>query len=219
MNDATVFVFATVAEARPLLDTFDAQALRDTALSMYGLDDALLLICGSGPAAAGAAIDRLALEYHPRRVVLGGLARRLHGGLPVGGIAQIGAAAFDRSHRTTYVPVSRLAHTDLAGVHGDCTLLSCATAPLDAGERVRLAMFADLIDGEGAAVAGACVQHGLECAIFKVVGEYAGERALSAGMSAELNTRLGGFLLEHYRWLIAADEYREARRATAGGAL
>lgn len=216
MNNATVFVFATAAEAQPLLDTFDRQPLRDTELSLYALDDALLLICGSGPAAAGAAIDSLAAQYRPRRVVLGGLARRLHDGLPVGGIAQIAAATFDRPHRTTYVPVSRVAPDDVAGAHGDCTLLSRASPLLDATERARLALFADLLDRDGAAVASACMQHGIECAIFKAVGEYAGERALSAGMTAELNTRLAAFLLGHYRCLVGTGERSEAPRAVAG---
>ncbi len=215
MNDATVFVFATAAEARPLLDTFDAEPLRNAVLNLYVLDDAMLMICGGSAAMAGAAIDTLAAVYQPRRVVLGGLARRLHDGLSVGGIAQIGAATFDRPQRTTYVPVSRLAPTELAGARGDCTLLSRSTPLLDSGERARLAMIADLLDGVGATVASVCVQHGIECAIFKAVGAYAGERALSDGMTAELHTRLAAFLLGHYDGLIQGFEAPGGLRATA----
>ena len=219
MNKATVFVFATDAEARPLLDTFDGARVSGTTLTLYGVDDALVMICGRGLAVAGAAIDVLAAEVRPRRVVLGGIAQRLHDGLPLGGIAQIGAATLDRPHRTTYVPVSRLTQTDMAGVHGDCTLLSRATPLPGAAERARIAVFADLLDREGAAVASACVQHGIECAIFKTVGEYVGERALSAGMTIELNTRLAAFLLGHYGWLTHGVEQGETRLVSVGRAV
>ncbi len=201
MKAGTVFVFATAAEARPLLDTFDHTPLTDGGLRLHQIDDALLLICGAGPALAGAAIDALARIWQPRRVVLGGVARRLHARLPVGAIAQVGAACFDLPQRTTYVPVSNLRRESWSGVHGDCTLLTRAAPVQDGGESVALARHADLIDREGAAVASACVQHGIECAIFKAVGEYAGAQPTTAGMTTELITRLAAFLLGHYRWL------------------
>ena len=209
MKGATVFVFATAPEARPLLETFEPASLCDASLPLYGLEDALLLICGSGPAAAGAAIDTLAERYQPRRVVLGGVARRLHDGLPTGGIAQVGAAGFERPLRTTYVPVSRLSADCLPGVYGDCTLLSRCAPPVAGDERQRFARHADLVDREGAAVASACVQHGIECAIFKAIGNDAGARPLSAGRTLELNTRLAAFLLGHYRWLTQDDGARQ----------
>lgn len=216
MKDATVFVFASAPEARPLLDTFERAPLRDPQLLLHGLDEALLLICGRGPSAAGAAIDALARSYRPRRVVLGGVARRLHESLPVGGIAQIGAASFDHPQRTTYVPVSRLTADDLPGVHGDCTLLSRSAPLIDGVERARLAGNADLVDSEGAAVACACVEHGIECAIFKVIGESVGEPGLSAGMMNELNTRLAAFLLRHYDALTQGVRQLKPRHAALG---
>lgn len=201
MNGGTVFVFANSIEAQPLLDTFAPASRADADLPLYRLDDALLLICGAGPALAATAIDSLASSHRPRRVVLGGVARRLHGRLPVGGIAQIGAASFDRPQRTTYVPLARFGGDCLAGAHGDCTLLSRVTPLRDSSERVALAQHADLVDREGAAVASACVQHGIECAIFKAIGDFAGERPASAGMTTELNTRLAAFLLRHFQCL------------------
>ncbi|MBK6661138.1 MAG: hypothetical protein IPG43_24745 [Proteobacteria bacterium] len=213
MNDATVFVFASGIEARPLLDTFEHTPVGGGGLELYQLDGARLLICGAGAALAAAAIDTLASRWRPRRVVLGGIARRLHDRLPVGGIAQIGAASFDRPQRITYLPVSRFGRDCLPGAHGDCTLLSRATPLADDGERLALARHADLIDREGAAVASACVQHGIECAIFKAVGEFAGARPASAGMITELNTRLAAFLLGHYRWLTEGAHAGATRRA------
>lgn len=215
MTGATVFVFASRLEARPLLDTFEPVPPRDAGLPLYRIDDALLLICGSGPALAAASIDTLAHTCRPRRVVLGGVARRLHERLPIGGIAQIAAASFDRPQRTTYVPVSRFGRDGLPGVHGDCTLLSRVAPVRDGAERLTLAQHADLMDGEGAAVASACVQHGIECAIFKAIGEHAGERPASAGMTAELNTRLAAFLLRHYRWLTQGQPVTAHARSTA----
>lgn len=213
MSGGTVFVFATAAEARPLLDTFDHTPVKDAGLRLHQIDDALLLICGAGPALAGAAIDALARTWQPRRVVLGGVARRLHLRLPVGAIAQVGAACFDLPQRTTYVPVASLRREGWPGVHGDCTLLTRAAPLRDGAAPVALASHADLIDSEGAAVASACVQHGIECAIFKAVGEYAGARPTSAGMTTELITRLAAFLLGQYRWLTQGERAVGVRHA------
>lgn len=217
MIGATVFVFASVSEARPLLDTFDARPLRGNALKLYALENALLLISGVGTTATAAAIDTLAATYRPRRVVLGGIAARLHDGLPVGGIAQVAVAAFESAQRTVYVPVSCSASNELRGARGDCTLLSRSALRLDTAERTRLAGVADLVDRDGVTVASACLQHGIECAIFKAVGEYAGARALSAGMTAELDTRLAAFLLDHYRSLVVDAEVTDTRRVKVGG--
>ncbi len=214
MTGATVFVFATEAEARPLLDTFGQARLRDSLLPLYGVGDALLLVCGSGPSAAAAAIERLAADYKPRRVVLGGVARRLHERLPVGAIAHIGVASFERPLRATYAPLARILTHQQIGQHADCILVSCATAPEDDSGRAHLAAGADLLDGEGAAVAHACVTHAIECAIFKAIGAAAGEPALSAGLSAELNTRLAAFLLRHYAILTAATQGQDAFHGT-----
>ena len=92
--------------------------------------------------------------------------------------------------------------------------MSCATVPQDDNARARLAARADLLDREGAAVAHACVAHAIECTIFKAIGAAAGEPALSAGMSAELNTRLAAFLLRHFAILTGATQGQDAFHGT-----
>ena len=216
MSAGTVFVFATKTEAQPLLDSFDAVARRDSWLPVYELGDLQVLICGSGLAAAGAAIDYLAAVHQPLRVVSCGVASRLHDGLRVGDIAQIGRASFTNAQRTTTLPVSGLAQGKFGSGQGDCSLLSRVAPLTDGTEHSCLGKSADLVDREGAAIVSACLQHGIECGMFKVVADYPDGKIASLGWKIELNTRLAAFLLMHMPRLLVGGEYRDDQRVRAG---
>jgi len=201
---STAFVFATWAEARPLLEIWQAAPLRDVPYELFHVPatDALVAICGMGLYAADAALGHLLEAVRPAEVVNCGVAGALHDRLAIGELLRIAnvAEADDTAIATT--AFRALAADDapwLPAKLRTARLVSRHAPLFDAVVRGRLATTADLVDMEGAGIARHCAAHGTPCAMLKSVSDHADDRATLLRNLDASSRRLADFLTRHFR--------------------
>ena len=183
MNAAhTLFVFATRAEADPLLATFgDIVCSQSNESHLFRCGSAArLLLTGMGPDAAGRVLREELARVRPAAVVNAGIAGALHAGFGLGDLVDVEA--------TAHAAPGAAANFDFLALVGQRPAwwprdlrrgrLLTRTQPLfDANEAAQLAASADLVDMEGAAIAQACADAGIPCAVIKAVSDFADDRA------------------------------------------
>jgi len=180
---ALAIVYATLAEAQPLLDRLAARPLTDRPYAAYvaaGAPRLVIAITGMGLAAASAGIAALLARERPQGVVNAGIAGALHGGHALGAVLRVGAVAECEGDTLTAEAFCALDHAALdwlAPAAPAARLISRATPLFDARLRDRLARSADLVDMEGARIAAGCREARVPCALLKAVSDRATDRA------------------------------------------
>ncbi|MCE5326280.1 MAG: putative 4-hydroxybenzoate polyprenyltransferase [Planctomycetaceae bacterium] len=185
---------ATTAEAAALVEQLHARAAQGEAYETYRFDAAgkapagVIIISGMGPVAAAAATEHLLQRWSPDAVVNVGVCGTLSPELSRGAMLVVSAA--------------------LSGEDASCEALLCAAGPWSAlpaarlvsvqtplfgdSRRAAFAARADIVDMEGAAVAGACARAGVAVHLVKGVTDFADAagrediQANIAGMSHHL---------------------------------
>ncbi len=178
----SLFVFATRAEAEPLLaalgDSF-VLASNDRPVFRYG-KTARVLVTGMGPDAAAHGVREEFARARPAVVINAGIAGALHTGFGLGDLVEVEAVAhatpgFDENLDFVALPSLRPGWWPRDLRRG--RLLTRTTPLFDVEEAARLATHADLVDMEGAAIAHACAAAGIPCALIKAVSDFADDRA------------------------------------------
>lgn len=178
-------VFATRAEAAPLLAAVGAAALGDRPYEAFVAHAArtplLFAITGMGLAAAERVCGTLIAHERPRAVLNAGIAGALHERLDIGAllnvdaVAEADAAPVDAAGFLALPPFPFADFGEVPLRHA--RLLSRREPLFDVELRNALAGCADLVDMEGAAIAHCCAAAGLPCALVKAVSDHANDRA------------------------------------------
>lgn len=202
MSGGTVFVYATQVEARPLLLALGAAATRAAPYPEYLAGDVRFLISGIGLAAARAATMHAIATQVPARIVNCGVAGGLHDGLAVGDVHQVSHATSDEpevpTHARRYHRLTAVALPATAAIRAGGRLLSRAEPLFDAALRARCAEHAELVDMEGAAIAAACNDAGVDCVQFKAVSDFATDRAVLRAHLDTASASLARAVLAHF---------------------
>ncbi|MGE0483906.1 MAG: hypothetical protein AB7Q81_07190 [Gammaproteobacteria bacterium] len=198
MSCATAFLFATEAEAAPLVEALAARPLAGWPAPVFGAGDVVVAIGGMGLDAARAAVERLAAMPALRRVVNLGIAGSLTDSLRVGDVLEVAEVCSEQPHAPAFVT------TPTGGDRGPrvARLLSRDQPVFDPALRARLSALADLVDMEGYAVAAACAERGLDCVLLKSVSDDATDRAMLHANLARASRGLAACVLdrlEHFK--------------------
>lgn len=179
-------LFATLAEAQPLLDAVGARPLADRPYDAYVAEPGararpiVIAITGMGLAAAGTTLGDLLGRERPSGVVNAGIAGALHARLGIGEVLHVeGVAEADGEPvaRSDFLAVDNHGFTWLARDAAPVRLVSRREPLFDTALRDRLAQTADLVDMEGARIAAGCAAAGVPCALLKAVSDHASDRA------------------------------------------
>lgn len=191
MSVATAFLFATTAEAAPLVGALGARALVTGPTPLFGAEDLLIAIGGMGLGAARDAVERLAGTHALRRIVNLGIAGSLTDSLAVGEVVDVAEVRSERPDAPAFatVPVRGAAGPRVA------RLLSRDEPVFDPALRTRLSGVADLVDMEGYAVAERCAERGLDCVLLKSVSDDATDRAMLHANLERASRDLAAFVL------------------------
>lgn len=193
-----LFVFATEAEAAPLLDSLGFVARDVGPHRLRALDiTAHLLVTGMGPDAAARSLEAAFRNHTPELVINAGIAGALRPGFGVGEIIDVVGAAHAREDVQTPLEFrsasSRRPGWWPQGLRRGL-LLTRKTPLFDAVEANRLAASADLVDMEGAAVLQTCADADVPCVLLKSVSDFADERATLLANLARASAALAGVL-------------------------
>ncbi len=175
-------VFATLAEAQPMLELLAAQIQTDTAYPSFRAPacGVTVVMTGMGLAAAAATMEDLLARARPAAVLNAGIAGALHSRLTIGDILRVEAVSEAADHAVPAADYLTLDAQSLAWLPpdlGGARLVSRASPLFDTAVRDRLAATADLVDMEGARIARLCAAAGVPCALFKAVSDHADDRA------------------------------------------
>lgn len=177
-------VYATLAEAQPLLDALQAQPCGDRPYAAYTPGTAganvVIAITGMGLAAADDGIAALLTHERPQGVVNAGIAGALHERLGVGDVRRVTAVAETDDEVVAgadFLALDPALFDWLTPAAAPMRLLSRRAPLFDAALRDRLAATADLVDMEGARIAARCAEAGVPCALLKAVSDHASDRA------------------------------------------
>lgn len=193
-----LFVFATEAEAAPLLDSlgFLAREVGPHRLHALGAT-AHLLVTGMGPDAAARSLGATLRHHAPDLVINAGIAGALRPGFGVGEMIDVVGAA--HALEDIHAPLdfrsvsSRRPGWWPQGLRRGL-LLTRKTPLFDAMEANRLAASADLVDMEGAAVLRTCADADVPCVLLKSVSDFADDRATLLANLALASAALAGVL-------------------------
>jgi nucleoside phosphorylase len=177
----SVFIFATLREARPFLCGLDGVRVEPAGYAAFrgrlGGHPLHVAICGMGIDAATAATADLLDQYPVERIFNCGIVGSLNPSLGVGAVVAVNCAQLlDADDR----PVHRWeASGGTARATGlpEAGLLTLTSPLFDAGRKRRLAALGDLVDLEGAAIARQCQARRVDCRLIKVVSDLAESRA------------------------------------------
>ena len=175
----TSFVFATLAEAEPLLRLLEATVQTDTPYPSFSAPArrATVMLTGMGLAAADAAIEAMLARLRPALVVNAGIAGALHDGLAIGELRRVSAVAEAADSAVAVTRFLELAPPGWARDLDTARLVSRQAPLFDPAIRARLATTADLVDMEGERIARRCAARGVPCALLKAVSDHADDRA------------------------------------------
>lgn len=192
-------VYATSAEAQPLLESLAARPLAGRPYAAYGAGASrvLIAITGMGLDAAGTGVAALLARERPRGVVNAGIAGALHAGHALGAVLRVGAVAEsngDTLAAEAFCTLDPAALDWLVPTAPAVRLVSRATPLFDVEVRDRLARGADLVDMEGARIAAHCLDAGVPCALLKAVSDHATDRATLLSNLAHGARRLAAVL-------------------------
>ncbi|MGD9602509.1 MAG: hypothetical protein AB7O21_17675 [Gammaproteobacteria bacterium] len=173
------YLFATEWEAHPFLAALDARPVPGRgdlyAARSPAREYVLVMVSGIGLANATRAATALLRESAPRHVVNAGIAGALGTRFALGDVAHVEAVA---EAADAGVPAAEFLAL-VTPPHGlpRARLVSRAAPVFDRALRAALAVTADLVDMEGAAVARACAAAGVPCTLLKAVSDFADDRA------------------------------------------
>jgi adenosylhomocysteine nucleosidase len=198
MSPRVLFVFATEAEAAPLLDSLGFTAREEDPSRLRALDGiAHLLVTGMGPDAAARSLDAVLRSHTPDLVVNAGIAGALRPGFGVGEMIDVMGAAHApediRAPLDFHTASSRRPEWWPQRLRRGL-LLTRRTPLFDPAEANRLATKAHLVDMEGAAVLQVCADRDVPCVLLKSVSDFADERATLLANLARASAALAGVL-------------------------
>jgi len=169
-NPLAGIVMATLLEAEPLLQIFDLQQVEERPFPLYIGGDVVLVISGIGKANAAMATVYCAQKYSPIWLCNIGAAGATDSACPLGSIYHIGRVIeFDRPYLRLDAPRIHAPHV-LQGFPM-ATVATQDKPVIDAGERQKVSLQAELVDMEAAAVVQACRKFEVRCVIFKFVSD------------------------------------------------
>ena len=175
-------VFATLAEAQPMLELLGAQIRTDTTFPSFRAPacGVSVAIVGMGLTAAAATMEDLLQRARPAAVLNIGIAGALHARLSVGELLRVTAVSEAADHAVPAADYLALETQSLTWLPADlraARLVSRASPLFDPAIRDRLAATADLVDMEGACIAQRCATADVPCALLKAVSDFADDRA------------------------------------------
>ena len=176
-------VMATELEAGPLSAALGLALIRSKPYRVYAGCGTVLVISGIGKAHAAAATAHLIEGYAPALIVNLGVAGALNNEFALGEICQaVSVTEPDRldvfsnqspEFRPTLTPGPRAIR-----------LATMDRPARTASERAQLAIQAELIDMEGAAVLQTAITYGLSCHLIKVVSDTPARPSIKANLSS-----------------------------------
>lgn len=213
-------VFATLAEAEPLLEALRARPHRTGPIETFvahpscatSAPRVLIAITGMGLEAAEAGIADV-LKEGPRCVVNAGIAGALRTCFDVGDVLHVGAAAEvdgEPAGDADFLALPPAARDWLPTPRAVARLVSRRRPLFDDRVRDRLALSADLVDMEGARIAARCQLADVPCALVKAVSDHATDRATLLQNLALGARRLAAHLLP----ALTSSTAREAQTPT-----
>lgn len=175
-------VYATLAEAQPMLELLGARRRTDTPFPSFRAPTCgvSVAIVGMGLAAAAATMADLLQHARPAAVLNVGIAGALHTRLGVGDLLRVTAVSEATEHAVPmadYLTLDAQPRTWLPAGLGSARLVSRAHPLFDPAIRDRLAATADLVDMEGARIAQLCATADVPCVLLKAVSDHADDRA------------------------------------------
>jgi len=161
-------VMATWMEAEPFARGLSLNQVEEKPFRVYRGDDVVLILSGIGKACAAMAAVRLMDRYGAGIILNMGAAGALRDGFTVGQVLHINSIVeCDRPVLISGKP--RIFLPKVLEGHAMAVLATQDIPVLEPERRAALAVQADLIDMEGAAVAQACGLYGKDACFFKIV--------------------------------------------------
>ncbi|MDT8390904.1 MAG: hypothetical protein RRC34_10395 [Lentisphaeria bacterium] len=169
-RDLIGLLMATELEAEPLISEHGFAAAGEHPFPTYSHGDVVLVLSGIGKANAAAAAAWLITTFAPRRVINAGAAGATGHDTDLGDIFQIDTVfEFDRP-RLRGEGVETFSPSLIAGPPA-LRLATQDHTVTSAEERRWVSQFAELVDMEGAAVAGTCDRFGVPAVLIKFVSD------------------------------------------------
>lgn len=199
------FVYATQAEAKPLLQAYDAKPLQGQPYPLYALDlgvkdqKAVCLITGVGKIAAEVAMRYLMIHAKPSYVVNAGLAGSLLDEQLVGEVVQVDTV-YDIDLKEKWdEPKSLFVQEGPWAQVMPVALASVDRAVTTEKDRQRLCTTAHVVDMEGFGVAQVCADFEISCLILKAVSDRANAQTKQDFLAAlpSLAQKLADTLIDH----------------------
>ena len=177
-----LYVFATEMEAAPFIEAVSARQITDDPYPVFQarktgqIGD--VLISGMGMTAAAAAMHYFLLHHSPGMVVNGGAAGCLTNDFTVGDIVYItDIAVLDAGTVMDTIKLSPI-RTERPDNCLTGTLLTVERPVFDTDMRMRCSRIAQLVDMEGAVIAGICEARDIPCRLIKIVSDHAEDRKM-----------------------------------------
>lgn len=201
-------VFATRREADPFLGQTGAVPIAARPFEGFRIDDiatlpVIVMVGGMGKVAATMASSHLVLAHKAAVLINAGLCGRLTGdqSASVGDCFRIRTAVEGDCDRFGRPEPAVSCDTRWFAALAAARLVTCDRPVFDARQRAELALVADLVDMEGAAVARVAALYGIPCAMLKGVSDGANEtgRQDLARNIDRVSVRIGEALIDGLR--------------------
>ncbi len=186
-------IYATHAEAAPLLAQLAARRIQDRVMALYRAAPQnshaplLVAVSGMGKVAAALAAQRLIEHYRCRRIVHAGICGALvsDDGISPGAVLRIQKAVEENTAPPQAAPQPLACDETWWPALPVAAIVTVDQPVFDAQKRETLSRLAQLVDMEAAAIARVAALYGLPCAIVKGVSDRAdhdGREALQANI-------------------------------------
>ncbi|HPV98335.1 MAG TPA: hypothetical protein PLZ78_10940 [Spirochaetota bacterium] len=169
-NTRTGIIMATMIEATPLIGALGLEPAGGPVRVYTGQGGAVLAVSGIGKVNAALSAAYLAMRHGVSTVFNIGAAGATGNGMRTGEIFHIGSIVEPDRPRIMNRSQRASAPDTLEGF-GMASLATLDRPLVSAAERASVALLADLVDMEGAAVLQACRMFGAGCYIFKMVSD------------------------------------------------
>lgn len=184
----TGLIFSTFEEARPFLDGVAATKIADERFETHefsttgGKANCIAVICGMGMERAAQAAGRLLTRYRLSGVINAGICGAAAGGVRVGDVFRVTQARIEAPGTApedwpavdcgVQLPLELSALAELPAAR----LTTVEEPVFDEARRELIGRWGQLIDMEGAVIAGACVERKMPFCLVKGVSDFADEQ-------------------------------------------
>ncbi len=190
---STLWVWATLMEAQPLIDRLNAQSTSGFPFPCYQAGTHSIVISGMGLEPTETAMAWINTQSKWNQIINCGIAGALNSQMTIGTIYRVRHSAIVNDASES-LELSWTALEPTASSLPEATLVSSSEPIFNRHRKQQLSEYADLVDMEGAVIARHCLLQNRPCQILKIVSDDSEDRELLLKNLQPLSEKLADYI-------------------------